>query len=198
MRNTIGIILTTLGFVTCSLLSANALADDERISIYDLTDQWHDIANKPVSIGVGRGSWVLMAMVYTTCPNSCPMTISKMRKIESALSKANSNKVKYVLASFDPKKDRPEQLAKYGKSRGLDPEKWIFLSPPNEHVARTLAVVLGVNYKDLGDGDFSHSNTITLLNPDGVIVAKMDNLAAPIEPIITALTGGQKPPETGK
>lgn len=198
MKNVLAKILSAGIYFALICICSSAYAEEENISIYDLKDQWLDVSGKPVTIGIGRGSWVLMAMVYTSCPNACPMTISKLKTIESSLSKSNSTKVKIVLASFDPKNDLPKKLAKYAQTRGLDPQKWIFLSPPNDHVARTLAVALGINYKSLGDGDFSHSNIITLVDPKGVAVAKMESLTAPVDPILNALNGIQSKGETGK
>ena len=84
--------------------------------------------------------------------------------------------LKFVLASFDFKNDRPPKLKKFQKGRNLDPDKWHFLAPQSEADARELAVALGISYKDIGNGDFSHSNVISLLDRNGVVIAKIENL----------------------
>ena len=88
--------------------------------------------------------------------------------------------VKFVLASFDHKKDTPENLNDYMTKRKLSKDLWTFLSPSNEAAARELSVVLGISFKNIGDGDFSHSNVITLLDEEGVPVpgATIDSLSA--------------------
>jgi protein SCO1/2 len=161
-------------------------------SLYDLQSKWIDTDNKEVSINVNMGSYTLIGMVYTSCPHACPMTISKIQKIEKDFSAIQFKKLKIVLASFDVKNDRPEKLKKYQESRKLDSAKWTFLAAKSDSDARELAVALGISYKDLGDGDFSHSNVITLLDPDGQIIASIDNLNASSETLIKALQNSLK------
>ena len=126
-------------------------------------------------------------MVYTGCAHACPMTISKIKEIEKDFSKAKFTDLKIVLASFDVKNDRPAKLKKYQTERKLNSDQWKFLSAETEDDARKLAVTLGISYKDIGDGDFSHSNLITLLDPNGKIVASINSLNASTEPLIDGL-----------
>ena len=125
-------------------------------------------------------------MIYSTCPHACPMTISKVKEIESSIDKVSKEGYKIVLASFDPKRDTPEKLKKYRQTRNLDPNRWMFLSAPNDGTARELAVVLGISYKQLEDGEFSHSNVISLLDKQGVIKAKVESLSGNNSPLVEA------------
>jgi protein SCO1 len=156
-------------------------------SLYDLKTNWRDIENKKTDVSVAAGSYVLIAMVYTSCAHACPMTISKIKKIEEEFSKDNFTELKIVLASFDVKNDRPEKLKKYQTERKLKPDQWKFLSAETDDDARKLAVTLGISYKDIGDGDFSHSNSITLLDPSGSVLASINSLNADTAPLLTAL-----------
>lgn len=178
-------ILMTLALVC---LSSLALAD----SLYDLKSKWIDTDNKESTIGVQAGHYTLISMIYTGCAHACPMTIAKIQKIEKEFSNVGFTKLKIVLASFDVKNDRPEKLKKYQTERKLNPDQWSFLAAKSESDARELAVALGISYKDVGDGDFSHSNIITLLDPQGTVVASINSLNASPEPLIQGLQDSLK------
>lgn len=162
-------------------------------SLFEGLSHWKTTANQTVTLSEVKGSWALISMVYTSCAHSCPMTIAKMQKIEKiltqkaesdpdkAISSASGISLKMVLASFDREGDTPIKLKKFQKSRGLDPANWVLLSPVKEEDARELAVLLGVNYRAIRKGEFTHSNVIALLDPDGHVVARLDHLSASVE-----------------
>jgi len=175
--------IKNLILMTILLAAQNVFAQ----SLYDLKTNWRDIENKKTDVSVATGSYVLIAMVYTGCAHACPMTISKIKKIEEEFSKAKFTELKIVLASFDVKNDRPEKLKKYQAERKLNPDQWKFLAAETDDDARKLAVTLGISYKDIGDGDFSHSNAITLLDPSGNVLASINSLNADTAPLLTAL-----------
>ncbi len=182
------ILLTVL-----TLASILTHAGESKPSLYDLKTNWRNTKNEKVSINVAKGSPTFIAMIYTSCAHACPMIISKVQDIQKALTAAGISNTKVVLASFDVKNDRPERLKKYQESRKLSQDQWIFLAPDSESDARQLAVTLGVSYKDLGDGDFSHSNLITLLDKDGVPLASIENLNGSADVFISAMKGiGEK------
>ena len=153
-------------------------------SIYQIKSGWKDQNNQSIQLKNFSGQKVIIGMVYTKCPHACPMTISKIQEIEREVNKISKDKYKIVLASFDPKGDTPEHLKNYMKSRKLNEEQWTFLSAPNDMTARELAIVLGINYKQLEDGEFSHSNVISVLDASGVRVAKIEGLSAKVDPIV--------------
>ncbi len=169
-----------LAFVALTF-SLPSFSGEEAGSLYDLKSSWRDVSGKPVQISVAKNHYALVTMAYTSCAHSCPMTISKMQEIETALRAAGLGDLKMVLASFDVKHDKPSKLQAFQASRKLNPNHWILLSPDSEANARELAVALGITYKDIGKGDFSHSNIISLLDPNGVVVAKIDSLSASID-----------------
>ncbi len=156
-------------------------------SIYQVKSVWKNIEGETVSLKGFFGKKVILGMVYTGCTAACPMTISKIQDVEKQLGDKQDFVV--VLASFDVKKDTPENLKKYVKTRKLDPKKWIFLSAGNDDTARELAVVLGISYKNIGDGDFSHSNVISFLDLQGVVQAKLESLSADITPFVARMKG---------
>lgn len=143
-------------------------------SLHDLKSEWLDQNGEKFQLSGFRGSKVIIGMIYTSCPHACPMTISKVKEIERAIKKHVNYKV--ILASFDVKNDKPENLKKQVESRKLDQKVWKLLSAKTDEQARELALVLGISYKELEDGGFSHSNAITLLNENGEVVSRLEGL----------------------
>jgi protein SCO1/2 len=173
MREVVMYLIFSIFIFFSKFSSAEQIPKD---SIYNLNSIWKNQENKEFKLSSLTGQKVLITMIYSSCPHACPMTIAKVKEIDSAITKASNEKYKIVLASFDAKRDTPEKLKKYMESRLLNPDKWIFLSAPNDSTARELAVILGISYKELEDGEFSHSNVISLLNKSGIIKAKTESL----------------------
>ena len=178
---------TSMIILTLILLIAQSVCSKETPSLYDYIKTWKNQNGEEITLSKFKGTYVLIGMVYTGCAHACPMTISKFQEIEKLLSGSNFRNFKFVLASFDIKKDTSKNLKAYMKKRKLDELKWTFLSTDKESTARELSLILGISYKDLGNGDFSHSNVITLLDPEGRIVHKIDNLNADISEFKAAI-----------
>jgi protein SCO1 len=51
---------------------------------------------------------------YTACPDFCPMTLAKFKKLNQILGK-DQEKVQYIFVSLDHKRDTPEKLNDYVK-----------------------------------------------------------------------------------
>ncbi|MCB0415197.1 MAG: SCO family protein [Bdellovibrionales bacterium] len=149
-------------------------------SLFEYPKKWKNQNNEIKHFSDFSGDFYLLSMVYTSCPHSCPLTIAKVQEIKSFLSKSGFSNIKIVLASFDDEVDTPNHLKQFIKKRKLDEKQWMFLSPSSQKDARELAVVLGISYKKLGAGDFSHSNVISLVGPNGRILAQTKSLTEDI------------------
>jgi len=161
-------------------------------SVYDLQTKWLSTDGQEKSIDLLVGHYVLVSMVYTSCPHACPLIIQRINNLNSELEKAGYKDISILLASFDPKNDTPAALKKYQQTKKLDPKKWYFLAAKSDASARELSVVLNISYKDLGDGDFSHSNVITLLDKEGHVLKVANNLNFDPQDFIQALRNHQK------
>ncbi|MCB0420484.1 MAG: SCO family protein [Bdellovibrionales bacterium] len=150
-------------------------------SLFGYDEIWQNQNNKPKKLQDFSETPFLISMVYTSCEHTCPVTISKIQQIKTLLGNNGIENLHVVLASFDDVRDTPDNLKKYMKKRRLSEKEWTFLSPKSQKVARELSVVLGINYKKLGEGNFSHSNVIALVDAKGEVIAKIDNLSKDIE-----------------
>ena len=137
-------------------------------SIYLLNSTWTDQDGRTSRLARFQGKPLVLAMIYTSCKDACPMLVLDMQKIESALPEQAREKVQFALFSFDPDQDRPAQLKRYASDRGLDARHWTLLTGSADAV-RMLAAALGVRYHKQPNGDFSHSSVLTVLDPEGEI-----------------------------
>ena len=153
-------------------------------SIYNLDSNWTNDLARPVQLASFRGKPVAVAMFFAHCDYACPVLVHDLRRIEQALPETSRDLVQFVLVTFDVERDTPEVLARYGQASSLG-ENWTLLRGSQENV-QELAALLGVKYKQNGRGLFDHSNLISLLDPEGEVVAQQIGLNR--DPESSALT----------
>jgi protein SCO1/2 len=138
-------------------------------SIYLLDSVWTSDENRKVKLGGLRGKPQIVAMFFASCQFTCPLTVNDMKHIEAALPENVRTNVGFTLISFDSTRDTPVALKTYRASHELSAKSWTLLRGASDDV-RELAALLGVIYKQDANGDFAHSNLITVLNAEGEIV----------------------------
>jgi protein SCO1/2 len=144
-------------------------------SLYQLTVPLTSQDGKTVPFDSLRGRPMLVTMFYTSCDGVCPMLAFTMRRVVAALPAGQRGRVRALMVSFDPERDSPQALQAFAKLHQLDSAQWL-LARADEGDVRELAAVLGIRYRPLPGGVFSHSAVITLLDADGVVRARTENL----------------------
>jgi Uncharacterized protein SCO1/SenC/PrrC, involved in biogenesis of respiratory and photosynthetic systems len=144
-------------------------------SIFMLPDTFQTQHNNNFVLASLAGKPTVVAMVFTNCAYACPRITSDMKHIAERL-KDNMNKVNFLLVSFDSERDKPAQLTKFAKQMDLD-SNWILLHGSEETV-RTLSVLLNVQFEKDAEGNFSHSNIITVLDKKGQVKFQKEGLEA--------------------
>jgi protein SCO1/2 len=162
-------------------------------SIYALSASLVDQRGRPVGLDVFRGHPVLISMFYATCPDACPLLIADLQRIESELPTRIRADLRIVLVSLDPGRDTPDALLALARARHVDESRWRLLRAPEDTV-REIAALLGIKYRRLPDGNFNHSSVITLLSPDGVIVARDEAIGGPHEALLRSLRVARSTP----
>lgn len=145
------------------------------LSIYNLPSKWTNQNGKDIELKSLKGNVLVMVMIYTTCKAACPKLVADMRNIESRLNEKNKKNVKLILVSIDPETDTPEKLKAFSITNKMEGDSWIFLRSTEENT-REFAAVLAVNYKKISPMDFSHSNIISVFNPDGELIYQQEGL----------------------
>ena len=75
----------------------------------------------------------------------------------------------YTASGVNVTRDTPTALPAYRVEHKLGAANWTLLRGEPDDV-RELAALLGVIYKQDANGDFAHSNLITVLNAEGEII----------------------------
>lgn len=156
------------------------------MSIYQLDSTWTTQDKAHIKLETFRGAPVVAAMFFGSCRTACPTIIADMKRIEKAAGPKATDTTKYVLITFDPKVDTPDALKELETKFQLDPQKWVFLHGDAGSI-REVASVLNVQYREVSEGQFSHTNLITLLDPNGIVTTKIEGLKQPVEPLVASL-----------
>lgn len=146
-----------------------------------------------------KGKVTLMTMVYTHCPDICPMTTHNMQLVESKLSEKELDIVRFVVITFDPTRDTPEVLKKFGEIRDINFNRWNFLTGDEQN---TKEVMLKFDVKAIpadssydADGNLSyyvvHTDRISLIDQNGILrknyvgsIANVDEMVNDIKYIL--------------
>lgn len=91
-----------------------------------------------------------------------------------------------MLVSLDGSHDTPESLPAFAKLHELPPRTWTLLTGKDDDV-RDLAAVLGVRFKAEGGDSIAHTSGVFLLDADGMVRARMEDMAADPAPLLEAL-----------
>jgi protein SCO1/2 len=137
-------------------------------SLYQLDSEWMDDSGHPMKFGALSGRPQVVSMFFSSCVFACPILTHDMKKIEAALPPELQGKIGFTLISIDPERDTAAKLAAFRQNRKL-PRSWTLLRGSSDDVLE-LAALLGVKYKKESNGQYSHSNLITVLNSKGEIV----------------------------
>ncbi|PIF33675.1 protein SCO1/2 [Flavobacterium sp. 9] len=145
------------------------------LSIYNLPSQWTTQDGKNIELKSLKGNVLVMVMIYTSCKAACPRLVADMRDIEKKLDLKTKKNVKLILVSIDPKTDTPQKLKAFAIANNMNQNPWIFLRSTEDNT-REFAAVLAVNYKQISPMEFSHSNIISVFNPDGELIFQQEGL----------------------
>ncbi|MFD0761806.1 SCO family protein [Lutibacter aestuarii] len=117
---------------------------------------------------------------FTTCPTICPKMNENMVKIQKEYY-GNPN---FGIASFsiNPKHDTPEILKAYAKSHGATLKTWNFLTGDQDKIYELAnsGFTLYAGENSEAEGGFEHSGMFALIDKEGNIRSRMDELGNPI------------------
>ncbi|MCA9562092.1 MAG: SCO family protein [Myxococcales bacterium] len=156
------------------------------LSLYQLDAVWTDQAGVEHSLESFRGAPTVMVMFFASCEHACPILIADVKGLEGQLSPAALEEAQFVFVTIDPHRDTVDSLQRVAQVHALDGEHWHFLRG-SESDTRLLAAALGVDYRALPSGQYTHTNLITLLDRDGVAVQRTEGLGQDLSEMVAAL-----------
>ena len=134
----------------------------------------------------------LLAMVYTHCPDICPMTTHNMQLVQQKLSTDLKKNVKFVVISFDPNRDTPSVLKKFAEIRDITFDNWAMLSGDEQNTKEVMlkfgvkAIPSDSSYDDYGELNYNviHTDRISLIDQEGKLRSNYKGSTANLEMIL--------------
>lgn len=112
------------------------------------------------------GSWTLVFIGFTYCPDVCPTTLAELAKAQAIWAKTDlPNKPKLLFLSVDPERDDPKKISDYAAFFSKD----TITATANEPQLTEFTRNLGLVYMKVPQGDsytMDHSAILVLLNPN--------------------------------
>jgi protein SCO1 len=176
-----------MALMVLALPALAAPTGDPSASLYQLKVPLTAQDGRAVGLDVYRGQRVLVTMFYSGCQATCPLIIDTLRALEHKVDATRLREVRVLLVSIDPEHDTPEALAATARERRIDTSRWT-LARADEGNVRLVAAALGVQYRRLPDGQYSHATQISVLDEKGNIVAQSDQLGRADEKLVDALS----------
>jgi protein SCO1/2 len=152
--------------LTATADAASPLPSD---SLYQLSVPLTGQDGRTAPFAARRGTPQMVSMFYTSCTMVCPMIIDTMKATRRAAGEPAN--LHLLAVSFDPERDSVDALRRYTAAHKLD-QHWWTLARTAPQDTRSLAALLGVQYRKLPDGEFNHSSALLLLDGEGRIVAR--------------------------
>ena len=137
-------------------------------SVYQTDGKWTDQTGKPFDLNSLKGKKQVTAFIYTSCQQVCPIMMKTMKDMQDKLPADIKAKTGFLVISFDPKRDTPQVLAKFGEHYKTD-DKWVFLSGSDDDI-RMLANTMNIRYQFAEGGMINHSNVISVLDENGKMI----------------------------
>jgi protein SCO1/2 len=144
-------------------------------SVYQLQVLLTDQQGRQQPLAGHRGQPLLVSMFYTSCQYVCPMLVDALNDTRARLKPDQRARLSVLMVSFDPERDTVAVLERTVRERELDPAHWT-LARTDARSVRKLAAVLGIQYRLLPNGDFNHTTALILLDADGRIAGRSNQL----------------------
>jgi len=134
-------------------------------------------SGREVSRGDLLGKVWVADFVFTSCAGPCPELSLRMRSLQKTLEETHRD-VTLVTVSVDPKTDTPKVLRRYADKFEADPEKWLFLTGPDDAYIHDLVVkgFLLSFAPATQSSPLMHSTRIVMVDREGRIRGSHDGL----------------------
>lgn len=160
-------------------------------SLYQHDAVWTNDAGAPFALATLRGRPVVLTMFFASCGYACPVLVSDMQRVRELLPPDVRAGTRFVLVSFDAERDTSEALRGFRERSGLD-DAWVLLRG-DETAVQELAMLLGIKFKRDANGQFSHSNLLTILDAEGEIAHRRNGLMGDVSEAAQAVVAAASP-----
>lgn len=162
MKRIAGLIVILL--IACS----SGLPEKGQLPDVRLVDQ----DGRPFSFSQVRGKVLVVAYIYTNCPDICHVISNKMNVFKQQIKKEGlGDRVYFISISFDPERDTPEVLRHHAKMMNLDLDNWALLTGDKNAVEEVLKVAGMEAIMDAAPTDRKGDQSYSLLHRDRISLA---------------------------
>jgi cytochrome oxidase Cu insertion factor (SCO1/SenC/PrrC family) len=151
---------------------------------FSLTDR----TGRTVTQSELAGKFLVVDFLFTSCSLTCPAVNSHMTQIQ--LLTTNQPDVKLVSLTVDPRDDTVDVLAKYAARFGADTNRWLFLTGDKSELYGLMGTSFLAQDTDnqfgYMPGNFSHTERIAIVDPQGQVRAYFDGLNDGVESAVVA------------
>ena len=130
----------------------NKLADKEKY--FQALDEkapdfsLQDADGRPVALRDFKVKVIVLHFIYTNCPDVCPLHAERIAEIQKMIGITPMRElVQFVTITTDPQNDTPDVMREYGKTHGLAPANWVFLTSGPDHLSATRELVEKFGHK---------------------------------------------------
>ena len=119
--------------------------------------------------------WTIATLAYTRCIDICRTSASGLAFLQQSLQDSDlRNRVQLLTLSFDPAFDTPEQLHRYAKQLGAQPDLWRFATVDQAEAIKPLLDLFDTIVLDDGMDGYDHNAALFLINGTGQIMQVYD------------------------
>ena len=123
---------------------------------------------KRVSMTDVRGKVVVVAFIYTTCADICPLLTAKMARLQGRLGPDFGRNVVFASITVDPERDTPAALARYARTHGANLSGWTFLTGPRADI-EDVALRYGVVVRNTPARGVDHTLLTSIVDRRGIM-----------------------------
>lgn len=139
-----------------------------------------------------KGKVTVIGFIYTNCPDICPMTTHNMYLTQRRLNDEGITDVNFVGVTFDPHRDYPSILKKFGQIRNVDFSIWTFLWGDDVTTNNLLdrfdvRTIMTDSMKINGELNYTimHTDRISLISKDGRLKKNYKGSTVDLEELYT-------------
>ncbi len=129
---------------------------------FTLTD---GITGKSLTLSSLRTNTVVLAFLYTRCPDVCPLTAGQFRAAQRSLG-AEASKVEFVAVSVDPEGDTPAAVREFSDLHDLS-DRWHYLIGPRAQLEAVWSLYGIGSFASSGARAVEHNDAIYLIDGRG-------------------------------
>jgi protein SCO1/2 len=144
---------------------------------------FYDQSGAPFTFASLRGHDVVLAFIYTRCPDECPLISAKFSRIQTLL---RGTSTRLVEVSLDPSFDTPPVLRRYAQTYSADAQRWTLLTGNLDQV---LDFAARFDVSALPDPRYGiiHSERTVIIDREGFIRQLVDESAWTPAEIVSAV-----------